>query len=323
MKRKLNSIISLSLALLVCLHIMGGFMVYRAYAADDANYQQLNNITSEVGVKLDLASKTPLYDGDDNIVAYFFRGIEKGYAICDLSYSSLIEFSATENHILYGDSNQTYYYGGPFNYGVKNGSIIEDVDGKAVEREEMDFSAWKPKRNKSNVSATAAATTEYRELSYDLRTLSYNPDGICGATATAIAMMFYNDAVDGSYVAAANEPTSANGMNTVIFFRSYVVPGYPLTVGSTEKDITNGINSYLSSIGKSRRASYYTSFATVKNNIRENDPVIMGTTYYKQHWVVCHAYMITPSDTYVYVNNGYGQNNIAFSSSYFVVGVSL
>lgn len=83
---------------------------------------------------------------------------------------------------------------------------------------------------------------EQKTLSSSTKKYDYNPDGRCGAVASAILLRYYNDHFNEAYVASKYE--TANGKKLINRLTNKF-----LGTGTTYSELQSGINEYLSNRG--------------------------------------------------------------------------
>lgn len=294
-----------------------------------------------------------LYNNENEIIALYFAGIEDGYAIMDVE-GNLIEFSY-EDDIDDFETDERCYYGGPGNYYVrdkkdkklvniatKNKFRRNEIEDFAAEKVVTDLNKNEKSDNKKSTTITypdglkdpkgkaTYSTINYNamqlvkksNLSYATRYFSYNTTGTCGSTASAIFTYYYYDHISTSYIKNSNYKgtTYTKQKNLVNKFKNLIGDDGS---GTGYSAVKKGINSYLSSIGKSKNCTYITKLnilsspiAKIMNCIDAKKPCIVGLSKeptYGNHWVVgvgyakYHGYY-GRNDGYVYfikVNNGW------------------
>lgn len=119
---------------------------------------------------------------------------------------------------------------------------------------------------------------------------SYNPDGRCGSTASAMLLMYYDKVYNDSYVPSYWE--SSDGVTLINNLKEYIEP---YTRGSVYSALIDGLDRYLNDRGFGKpvyRQSYYSA----------DKPAVVGLTghrKYKEHWVVGYGkrtyYGVTPN----------------------------
>ncbi|WP_354087050.1 C39 family peptidase [Clostridium algidicarnis] len=160
--------------------------------------------------------------------------------------------------------------------------------------------------------------TLYGEVEYGvylkgaLHNYSYNPNGICGSTAAAMFLRYWDTWHNGNYV-PSNLQTS-NGEALIKRLVQYID-------GSSPDELKDGIQSYLRSQGVNdyMYSETYCNYR-VQERIDNNKPFILGLTNhptYNEHWVTAYGYFVELGRfKYIIVNNGWGGSGVYINSSY-------
>lgn len=307
------------------------------------------NVTEDFAVFYE--SEEPLFNSNDDIIAYYYEGIENGYAIIGID-GEVIEYALEHRIDIYNNQDEKKsYYGGPLNYYVEssqssslvvaymkenliskkdicsimidsNMNKIHDIIKSISEGKALISQSEKHDEQSLSKYATMYSSTE-SYLPYDTRYFSYNNNGNCGSTAAAIMMFYYYDHIDSSYITNAYY---RNEYNMVNHFKNIMNDNGN---GTSYSQLKNGINTYLEEVNKSKSCSYVTIAnifnrpdTIIQSNIRAGEPCIIRLSddpSYGNHWVVCIGYQIYTSATHYKVNNGYG--NIVFVNGSYVDGV--
>ncbi len=287
-------------------------------------------------LEVDCDSMEPLYNVDDKVVAYYFDG-DNGYAIIGLD-GTLIEFSEESKIDKFDntDCEKSYYAGtGEYYIESKKDNEIENVyTGKEINKEtvqnieidpyqynnsgkkkaELDVSknkksvtitypdGGKDPKGKTTYTDTFFKTLTFKSkanLPYSTRYFSYNVNGTCGSTASAIMMYYYYDHIGSSYITNNSYigKTEAKQKAFVNHFKSLLGDNGN---GTGYKKVKDGINKYLGEIGKSKNCDYITSANILENVssrimkcIDNKRPCIVGLDgepTYGDHWVVGVGY---------------------------------
>ena len=163
---------------------------------------------------------------------------------------------------------------------------------------------------------------EYDSISHRTRYFSYNNNGTCGSTATAIMMYYYFDHLDKSYIKESSYQSKiplahknfVNHLKDIINDKGN---------GTNYPKLKKGINKYLAEIGKSKNCKYVTGsnilqsvYERIKKVINKKKPCIIGLNndpVYGNHWVVCGGYaeywgtykIFTEPVIFIKINNGW------------------
>ncbi|MDE6254477.1 MAG: C39 family peptidase [Lachnospiraceae bacterium] len=285
------------------------------------------------GLVIDEDTAIPLYNNEEDVAAYYIEGNDNGYMILD-SECNVVEFSYQNSIDDFEDSDTDCYYGGPGNYYVEdecdsdmliNISSDEKLEKDEIEDfeicEEIDIKENTGIVNRGSASAKGSATitlpdgirysdgrTTYTDkiyntltlkskasLPYHTRYFSYNTEGTCGSTAAAIFTYYYYDHVAKSYIKSNKYKKSQEE-----FVEAYKELLKDEGKGTKYRDVKNGINKYLKSIGKKQNCTYITKWnllstiiSKIKNRINHKRPCIVGLTgepRFNEHWVVGIGY---------------------------------
>ena len=311
---------------------------------------------------VDLNTTEALYNTEDELIGYYIEG-DNGYAIIGVD-GELVEFS--DNSVIDKfdkDDDKKSYYAGAGTYFIETDSedeIEEVYFGEVAEKEEVNTVEIEPKETfkskkefknintQGKMSATITypkgikdgygrstyTTTRYNSLtledygsiSHRTRCFSYNNNGTCGSTASAILMYYYYDHLDKSYV----KNNSYKGKDEdsqeafVEHFKKLIDDGK----GDTDyPKLKKGINKYLAEIGKSKNCKYAKDsglaqvifnsvYERIKKVINSKKPCIVGLKNepkYGNHWVVCGGYaeywgtnkIFTEPVIFIKINNGW------------------
>lgn len=280
-----------------------------------------------VGHPSGLSDPMPLLNLEDELEAVCFTVKNGGYIIVNVKDLSIPELSL-EKATPFKDSAKTYVYNGPLAYMSKSDGKLTDLSTGDIVKEAKDLK-YKYKQtavDKLQKSASLAQKLESKDgvvtpqgsvlaekyLSTALKTWVV-PSGTnyCGPTSMAILMQFYDDVVSDNFVAADKENS---GLIDVMVSAIRASGGNP-DDGAISTECVNGLNNYLS--GRSitgygaSRTTY--NWSTVTGKIDANRPLMVGLVNhptYGNHWVTGHGYVMTTSDYYVVVNDGWGSNGV-------------
>lgn len=210
-----------------------------------------------------------------------------------------------------------------FNMNIANGiqiSKLEDAIGLYIVLTSIQLN---DNYNVDNI--TRMETRALTMTTYVFRTYSYNPNGICGSTAAAIFLMYYDDHINDNYIPTAYE-SSGTGEKTVKYLKNYIDGSTP---GSSYSDMKSGLNNYLSTRGFSQTATIL-STSNVLGPIGNNRPVIVGISghpTYGNHWVIGYGYnryVEGTTTTYmIVVSNGWGSTGVYINRTYCDGGVKI
>jgi hypothetical protein len=205
---------------------------------------------------------------------------------------------------------------------LDNDSLINEKDEIILKN---DLTSLELSNNFDVENITRMDTRTLTTISYVPRAYSYNPNGICGSTAAAIFLMYYDDHVNDNYIPSAYE-SSGTGEKTVKYLKGYIDGSTP---GSTYSDMKSGLNKYLSIRGFSQSATIL-STSNVLGPIGSNRPVIVGLAghpKYGNHWVVGYGYnRYVEGTTTIYmivVSDGWGKTGVYVNRTYCDGGVKI
>ena len=271
-----------------------------------------------------------LYNHDDEVIAYYYSLIPKGYVICNTS-GDIIECSIDNAKTI---TNKKTYYVEPTVLCNKSGDKFINLSNGNVYNESVIVTKSTSFTKKINdidmLDIGSSQQTEmvqpraraYNTLSGTCRTYSFNPTGICGSTAAAIFFMYYNDHIDDYMVLSSYE--TSDGVSLITLLEPHIDGEEP---GSNTTDLVSGMNWYLRWKGQ---ANSYTaisttniSYSSYRSIIDSGRPVIIdlnSAPTYGEHWVVGYGYELyvraNASYEYYIVNDGWGSNSVFILSDY-------
>ncbi len=286
-------------------------------------------------------SVIPLFDQNDNIVAYCFD-FENSYMIINLN-GVVLEHSPKINSPYYGISEKAYY-GGYLLYYIKyDNSFLNLYTLETTER--ITFSSVVNSTNMdyvqsmSYINSLETLSDNYTgyttsSISGQLKTLNYNDNNACGPLAVEILLLYFDQYVNDSFV------TSYLSQNTKEFFY-YLIQTYFPTYTTTNDQLVSGMNKYFSDAKLDYKASFI-SFAfdsLVRIDLSSRKwPLILrlyensssSSNWSIDHWVIISGireyFYQGKKVTYEYkVNDGWGHNDvyILYSTDYMQGVVSL
>lgn len=311
--------------IIIMIMVIGLFQDLTVYA--EVNY---NN---DIEISVLTNSVTPLYNDANQIVAFYYELNNGGYIIVNADGSNFIEYSLEES-MLDLDKHEKYYYNEPLSIYEKidNSKVENCITSEITEVKDLEFNIKQSgKCNQKNatdlavslISSSTTSTFEEKKLSHETQAYDYNPDGRCGAVASAILLRYYNDYVNTEYITSTYE--TSDGKKLI----NYLVDNY-LGKGTSYSKLKNGLNSYLSDRNISSRfqmlegRNSITVFNKIRSYIKNNRPVIVGLTgsdTYGEHWVVGTGYSILYNQTLGYINivifnDGWGNKNVRLNLYY-------
>lgn len=290
-----------------------------AYAAESNK----NNLTDNIAIKNTLNDINETADYSNAKALKAADGTERyiylpfstgGYLIYDKNLDIIHEYSTNTGNE-YIEKNTDIYYTGALRYFVKKNDYFVELStgksvGSAIKFTEIATTIEErisEKRQKLTSTRLAAARST---ISGTVPNYSYNPDGICGSTASAMMLRWYDLYVNQNYVPSNLE--SSNGVNLIIHLRTYIEGN---TSGSTVGQVYSGIASYCSNRGVSHNVGY----AVVDINYIVGRIDTYGTPFvlglynhptYNNHWVTCYGYSVSGGYNFAIVNDGWGSTGI-------------
>lgn len=245
----------------------------------------------------------PLYSTDGALIAIYLSN-GNDYCILNSENYEIIEMSDEHNIEFIEQANKNtkkVIYSSPLNYYSKSSSgelqnqfnevitdnLVQAVNFKDLAKKESTI--FEKQNFKFNNSSTMASPKfgiyDYFVSSSNLiPNYSYNPNGICGSTAAAMLLMYFDKRDNNNYVPANLE--SSDGVKLIKTLMPLIDGTNP---GSGYNELVNGLNNYLSRNGFSR-TSYKRSDFSLNLNY---GPAILGLTRhpkYKEHWTVAYGY---------------------------------
>ena len=278
----------------------------------------------------------PLLNENKETISYCFFLNPEGYVIVDIN-GNVIEaaFEKTKSYEALVNNKGDIYYAGPLNYYSKNDNCyvnaltkrtIKPKDFNTVASEFSNVTNRNSAQLLENNPISPRLVTTNR-LEGTLRTYSYNTGVICGSTAAAIMLMYYDDYRDSNMVPSWHATNT--GESLIELIRPEINGDPP--EAATCPDVVNGLNYYFRWRGVSDQysatwASGSASEATynaLKNLITANKPaeiLIQSHPKYGNHFVVVSGvekeYHGSNNYYYVYVGDGWGSNNVLISMTY-------
>lgn len=300
---------------------------FEVYPSDDAlAFLAENGSTlSEKGI--------PLYDIENKVIAYYYEITPTGYCIID-GFGNIIECAFNKRKEL---PNGKIFYLSPTLLCSKENNEYINTENKAIEKvsEKSDFGnkintiAQKYKSKSTDEISNKdikrlSARANYNTISASCRTYSFNPDGRCGSTASAILLMYYNDYIDDYMVLSSYETN--DGVSLINLLVPHIEGDDPAN-GSNTAEVVSGLNWYLRWKGRagnyvatSSASIYYSTYMSIIDSGRPAIIDLNAAPTYGEHWVVGYGYQKYPrSDrTYAYyiVNDGWGKNGVYILSDY-------
>ncbi|MCI9488119.1 MAG: hypothetical protein HFI64_14375 [Lachnospiraceae bacterium] len=316
--------IKMFVSVLLTIIIING-VVLNSYAQSGLDYSKIpaiSDVLSLFNVKVDLERSLYLKDADRADRYIYIPLIETGYIIYDIQLEEVIEFSVeTANSYIESARGDELYYTGPLSYyKIIDGTVISLKDHSQMGTIEVlkEIEGMMIFDKQKSVSQTASIKVTPRSIEYIRGTVpnySYNPDGICGATAAAMLLKWRDNYMDSRYV-----PASLTSGDGELLIRHLANNYIPKKSGSV--NVVNGIYDYVRTQGisylPSREVANITSIVTAVSG--QGVPYILGITghpQYKEHWVTGYGYSQPSSNTiFAIVNDGWGSTGIQITMSY-------
>lgn len=274
-----------------------------------------------------IEASVPLYDNQDDIVAWGIHLNPTGYIIIDANNSFIIEYSL-QNTAPFSGLDKIYYAGPLQYYKKKQSEFVSVRSNESYNYEELsdDFDKFRSTlcsdfHQEFSQNRQARILTTHT-IPGELRKYSYNPNGICGSTAAAIFLMYYRDYPDSWMVPSWHD--TEDGISLIKLLEPNIDGSVP---GSTTEDMVYGLNWYFRwrGISSSYQAlvTHSAPFSSYRPIIDSDRPVIVDLNAhptYGEHWVVGYGYTIEPhlGNTYYYIvaNDGWGSNGVEISMKF-------
>ncbi len=261
-----------------------------------------------------------LYNFNDELNAYLFVSEKNGYVIISVQNNEITEFSLVQNSPFVNNVNKKdkIYYNGPLAFfkdkdktKIINLNTFEEFNKKDLK--DINGLAYdvKPESKQFNV----LSSTFTLKISGTVPNYSYNPDGICGSTAAAMLVRWYDIYVNGSYV-----PLSLQSSDGVILIQ-YLVPLIDGSKpGSLPGELLSGLTTYLSQQGVNSTVNLELSDVSwIFSCVSNNKPYIIGLSnhpQYNNHWVTGYGYSNSGTSYFAIVNDGHGSREIYINTNY-------
>ncbi len=348
MKKSKSSIVDKVISIFLLLSIVLSFGItsvgatYNNFNDVDVQETVISYVRNNLDLDIEIKDKINLYNLDDNIIAFAFILSSGGYIISDLKgeiIQAYFEYTKTSDVFCDVVEETKIYYAGVDNYFIKKNSCMIDLfTGEEIEENIVsqlinnfeEISSKPVATSNSSSGITPYAVTSKYMLANPLATISYNPNNlICGSTAAAILLFYYDDYKDGNVLQGLYESDRTG--ETIIKFLAVPINGgiSDTSRGATVSDIRDGLNIYFNSmnlkdysaIADSRNLGFGYS-NDFMNMIRSDKPFILifddveGSP--RGHFYVVHGILLDYGNGlyYVYCNNGYGSNNVFLSMKY-------
>lgn len=249
-------------------------------------------------------SMTPLFNENDKLIGFYFTSITGGYLIVD-------SFELNERvNVSIDDLNEPSEIDEISISEGKRGAVIRFPDSVKYENGSSTFQT-------SYYSLTLNAK---KNITGRTRCFSYNTNGTCGSTACALLMYYYYDNINKNYITDKKYIGTSDSKQKALvsYFQNKM---NDKGNGTGYGDLKKGLNAYLSSVDKSKDATYVdghtnSTLKKIKERIDANRACIVGTSgdpLYEDHWVVGVGYLQYTGTTatgssqlnFIKVNNGW------------------
>lgn len=244
----------------------------------------------------------PLYSADDNLVAFYVSNGNNYYILNSMNYE-IIEMS-DEHNIDFIEQSQVHseriIYTSPLNYysksteGIIKNQFLEVLDKYPIQATDFEDTAFKRVEvnkaelfsNRTNGYNPEFGTSDhFVNYSSYIPNYSYNPNRICGSTAAAMLLMYYDKVYNDNYV--PNSWESSDGVTLIKKLVPFIDGFFP---GSDMKDARNGLNNYLHQRVSARTAYSRSSYSLDLRNGPAMLDLGRGIQPYGEHWVVGYGY---------------------------------
>lgn len=310
---KLRKFFTLIIALAIVCNIS---VMNIAYASESPNIssspviQQLLEEINEIG---DYSNMKVLRDADNEERFYYLPFETGGYLIYDSNLNIVHEYSRDKGNAFIERNSDLYYLGALRYFHKVGGKYVELPTGNTIASADFTNLADAIEQNiisKTLMRSNTRAATASNTISGSVPNYSYNPDGICGSTASAMMLRWYDLNVNQNYVPSSLE--SSDGVALIEHLRGYIDGDSP---GSTTGDVYNGIISYCSNQGVSHDGGFSVvdiSYVVGRVDTYER-PFVLGLNNhptYHDHWVTGYGYSIRSSGDFAIVNDGWGNRGV-------------
>lgn len=276
----------------------------------------VTSLLQQLGESGDFSNIKILKDYDNSDRYYYLPFSTDGYLIYDRDLDIIHEYS-TESRNVTIETYNNLYYGGALLYCSLNEDSFYDVSTKEKIGTQhnliQSISATKNSMLLKKATPTSVRANTTVKISGTVPNYSYNPNGICGSTAAAMLLRWYDLNVNNKYVPSTLES------NTGISLIQYLVPYIERnTRESKPGDLYTGIQEYCSD----RKVYHSGGMEVISSNYiigrvsSDEVPYIMGlrsSSSYGAHWVTGYGYTISGSNFYAIVNDGHGSTNVSIN----------
>ncbi len=276
------------LTIILCITILAGTVQINTHAGECVN-QDTFYVTDTLEISTD--SFKNLLNGDGEVIAYYLKGVNDGYAIIGIdgvlmeySDNAVIEEYAKEAEFYYYDGAYSYYYQKTrYDKPTNRHNITSKKDEMRKIRKEANYNIKFKLKLKSNIATDAKGAVyitypdgikdENGNYSYKLtyftglksryvknlsgksRLFCYNFNNNCGSTAAALMIYYYYDNISKTYIKDKTYMGNSYAYQKLLV-NHFIELCYDYGNGTTCGQLRNGINKYLKEIGLKQSCRY-------------------------------------------------------------------
>lgn len=290
------------------------------YAASDIsdlrNDITITGLLQQLNEKGDFLNVKILKDYDGSERYYYLPFLTQGYLIYDRELNTIHEYSTVDD-VESIDLYDEVYYGGALLYLYVVGDDFYDLsmNKKVGKKSEIIKNVNLEKKTviKKRLASGTVRTNSSQEIKGVVPNYSYNPNGICGSTAAAMLLRWYDIYVNTKYVPASL--VSSSGTSLIKHLVPYIDGENP---GSKPGEVYSGIQDYCADqkISHSGGLEAVSADYIIGRVSSDGVPYIMGlraSSSYGAHWVTGYGYTLSGSTCYAIVNDGHGRTDVSIN----------
>ncbi|URZ08949.1 hypothetical protein [Clostridium felsineum] len=310
--------------------------IYKETTAKNIALKFISNLheNKKIGKEIKLYN----FQDKENSVCFILKN--GGYIIVSLEDYSIPEFSITSTNRYFTNTNKKYIYNGPGEYYQKNNNTVISLINNKLVTNQVSIVDKLSLVSKSNVNtkkqlginniSESSVTYNSNFLPHLVPSYTYNPNGVCGSTAAAMFVEYWNDYIDGRWV-----PTELQSGDGTLLIKALIpycqIDGSAAldpthtSLGSGADNLANGIHDYLNSKGV-QQSMYWENFNInrVEDCINNKIPAMITLAnhpVYGNHVVVASGYIILNNTlngtiNFIQVSDGWGGQGTYVASTY-------
>lgn len=310
---KIRKLVTLIIAFAMLCSISTMNIAYASEYPDISSSTVVQTLLEEIDEIGDYSSTKVLKDADGKERFCYLPFETGGYLIYDSKLNIIHEYSRKNGNAIVEESPELYYLGALRYFQKVGEKYVELPTGDTIVSADftnladgIDRSVASKMRMRSNARVVNRSNT----INGTVPNYRHNPDGICGSTASAMMLRWYDIYVNQNYVPSSLE--SSDGVVLIDHLRGYIEGN---TSGSTVGEVYGGIVAYCADQGVGYDGSY--DVVNVSYVVGRVDtygtPFVLGLhnhPKYKNHWVTGYGYSLRSSGDFAIVNDGWGDRDV-------------